>query len=42
MNRSDCFRLETPLAEQVSHLPGGTAFPRRTRVNDLQELQGAK
>lgn len=29
-------------AGQVSHLPGGTAFPRRTRVNDLQELQGAK
>ena len=30
MNRSDCFRLERPLAGQDSHLLGGTAFPRRT------------
>ena len=32
MNRSDCFRLERQLAGQVSHLLGGTAFPRRTVI----------
>ena len=35
MNRSDCFRLERPLAGQDSHLLGGTAFPRRTNINNL-------
>ena len=35
MNRSDCFRLERPLAGQDSHLLGGTAFPRRTDFNDF-------
>ena len=35
MNRSDCFRLERQLAGQDSHLLGGTAFPRRTKIKDL-------
>ena len=35
MNRSDCFRLERPLAGQDSYLLGGTAFPRRTNASDL-------
>ena len=35
MNRSDCYRLERPLAGQDSHLLGGTAFPRRTNTPDL-------
>ena len=34
-NRSDCFRLERPLAGQDSHLLGGTAFPRRTETSGL-------
>ena len=39
MNRSDCFRLERPLAGQDSHLLGGTAFPRRTITGTYQRIR---